>query len=280
MWQNGGMEQKTISQYRNMLRHRAFPKAWEKFGAYPTLIGIIVAIIVSVPFTSPVSFADILQNGAVMAALILLLVFIVLLLWSISREPVIIYNEQQNSKNQLQNEIIRLKEEAEPKLQIYFDESSIQIDSSPTGKITFHRVCVRNISSVRSVDKLNIKLTGEKIRQLLPFTPIEMRQTNTRGMQEKHLNPNSEMLVDVIYVTEFNNTKPEERYKFGFGFEIGVLNGRKEVKEIKSPPSELIIEASGMNTPVVTKTFTFNKKRLSKKNPYGFGEKIDDQPKT
>ncbi len=282
-------EPTTSREYWQMVQRLALKTAWEKSDVRTFTIALIVFLLIIglsglVMLLGGVSYQFFADNGisSAIPQLIQIIISVICLAYFYYRKlfsiPPKFYFEQQADKIKLQSEIDKLREEIKPKLQIYFNESSVQTDSSPEGIITFYRVYVRNIGQVESVENLTVRITGENIKHLLPFTPTDMRATNSEGRPENYLNANTEIPIEVIYVTEYNNQPPEQRYKIEFGFANGMLNQRPEVQKIQlKPPFEFEIEASGKNTPAVSKTFTFYKNHVTPRNLYGFGEKLIDQ---
>src|SRR5216683_1246344 len=99
------MEQKNFWQYAKMVMRRAFPKPWKTLGGLGRLISIIVPIIASILYKPPVTWAD-LWSTSVIAALLILGIYLALLLCFIVREPVIVYNEQQTKIKSLNDTFI------------------------------------------------------------------------------------------------------------------------------------------------------------------------------
>jgi len=119
------MAQKTEMEYRKMVRYQA----WERFKQERSIkdvgitlfISLLVGFAVAVFWEVPTTWLAIFRNDAVMTA-ILFVIFtpvvyaFIYIFFFLRREPIIIYNEQENNKEKfqesikdLQNEIIELK---------------------------------------------------------------------------------------------------------------------------------------------------------------------------
>ncbi len=171
-----------------------------------------------------------------------------------------------------------LKEQVKPKLQIEFSEEAIQTDISDNGRITFYRVLIKNTGN-EGITDLRVKITGENLRQILPFVPAKLIATN-EASGKPHLNANDEILIEVIYVIELKNAPIDSHYIFKFGFEEGLLNSRPEMLKLELSGLIFDVEATGMNTAKVTKTFTFDDTKRNAKNIDGFGETNSDRETT
>lgn len=83
-------------QYWRMVFCGALYRAWDKFGAWGTFIGIIAPIIAVVIARHPKSLADFLASDAVVSAELIVGLFVFVLMIYIIREPVFVYNKKQD----------------------------------------------------------------------------------------------------------------------------------------------------------------------------------------
>src|SRR5258708_27086656 len=97
------MPQKTISGYRKMVRS----KAWRKFlvwaGGWNSFIVVLISILVTIFIKKPKSFQEWGGNEVILTGLVILIVYLWVLLFYLGREPVIIYNSQQNDVDNLKD---------------------------------------------------------------------------------------------------------------------------------------------------------------------------------
>jgi len=103
--------------YYQIILSQAVGKAWDKFGALGTLIGIVLPIIAVYITKHPQSLADFLGSDAVITAELMIGLFAFVLMIFIVREPVMLYNEEIAEKQELNNQI-NLMLETRPNISI------------------------------------------------------------------------------------------------------------------------------------------------------------------
>jgi hypothetical protein len=91
--------------YYWMLVSRAFLRVWKKFGAWGTFLGLIISAGVAVFKKRPKTLSDLSGNEVIMTAEIFLAIVLFALLVYILREPIIIYNEQENAIDDLESKL-------------------------------------------------------------------------------------------------------------------------------------------------------------------------------
>jgi hypothetical protein len=91
--------------YYQIILSQAVAKAWDKFGALGTLVGIILPIIAVYITKHPQSLAEFFGSDAVITAELMVGLFAFVLMIFIVREPVIIYNKEIVEKQKLNDQI-------------------------------------------------------------------------------------------------------------------------------------------------------------------------------
>lgn len=235
------MEQKTFLQYWLLAIRRSSRRAWKSIGASGRVISVITAIVASVVLKPPTSLNDLLQVNSVIVGIIIIIIYIVMLIGFFSREPVIIHNEKVGEIEQLQFEKRTLVEQAHPKLEIYYDESDTNSRHVFAPTVSVYRVKVRNmgLEQVRDI--------AVEIKETHPATygnfPVELHFMND---VPDLLNPSRAILVDVMEIH----------------LEIDKLwfYGEKEMMHVPIPVQdyEILISASGHNSPMTEKWFRFS----------------------
>jgi hypothetical protein len=82
--------------YWGTIWKNALRRAWDKVGAWGTVAGIVTSIIVSILAKYPKSWGDFWHKDAITAMVIFLAIFAIVFLLFICKEPVTIFNKQQN----------------------------------------------------------------------------------------------------------------------------------------------------------------------------------------
>lgn len=235
------MEQKTVSQYRWMVRNRAFQKAWKAGGAFGKLSSIAVTIIITILLKPPNSLTELLRVNTVIVGAIVLIIYIILYLWFFGREPVIIHNEQIQALNGLQDDKQRLLDQARPKLELSYDAGD-QNSRQQWDETTVFRIKVQNVGGEQVRD------IAVEIREIKPTTygnlPLPLHFMNgARNI----LNPTQTVFVDIIEVhfilagdLFFYVENSDWRYEFPL------------------QDYEMLVSATGHNSALAQKRFRFS----------------------
>lgn len=243
------MEQKTFLEYATVVMYRAFCKAWDKFGALGTLLGLMVSIAVAYFAEQPKSLKDFGSSDAIMAAQVFLLLFICAMGFYILREPVIIHNEQQVSKENLEREIKRLNEETKPKLELKIDANELSYSYMKPHAFIFH-IHVTNTATMESIEGVEINLVKVGVN---PQTYVLPAKLSIMYNHENRLNAGDSLYVGIVEIKAPSPDFGETQYQFKF-----TLDNNKSIHNVPrvfDPPLEFTIRASGINTSPVETTF-------------------------
>ncbi len=216
-----------------------------------------------------------------MAAIIFLILFICAMGFYILREPVIIHNEQQVSKENLEIKINKLEEAAKPKLELKYEDdnpTSRQVYTDPEGRTgTLFRIRITNISTTESIQQMEVYLTEVNTTPKIPYLPAKLGFMHDYG---ERLHAGNELWADVLTVGDSKDATGDTKYEMFFGFADDIPKRAQHlfIKEFRS--YEFEVKASGMGIPSASKRFEFFANEHGNKDTFGLREVNNGQPKT
>ena len=153
--------------YWHKIFSSAIRQAWDKLGAWGTLCGILISIIVAIIDKKPKSLSDLSGNDAMVAAGIFIFLFVVVLLIFIIREPVILHNQQTTQLDKWEKSPL-------PNPLIISPFNDIEIKKKGENKI--NNPTIQRISNIK-IDLIEITYLNEKYDEM-PTTKEDISESN------------------------------------------------------------------------------------------------------